>query len=111
VDDAMQPSVFVFTCGTPDLYGLSAQQDGSNLPKAHDCTEAWKFLQAVPMLEEFLKRFTMDPKITILNLAARAVITSVALALRFLIFRTHTARAHDAEPRGDAGCFHDGPDR
>jgi hypothetical protein len=67
----MQPSVFVFTCGTPDLYGLSAQQDGSNLPKVHDCTEAWKFLQAVPMVEEFLKRFAMDPKITILNLAAR----------------------------------------
>ena len=42
-------AVIEFTCGTPDLYGLSTKQNGSNLPKVHDCAETWA--QAIPMVD------------------------------------------------------------
>jgi hypothetical protein len=54
----MQPSVFVFTFGTPDLYDLPHSKMVQTCRKRM-CKEACKFLQAVPTVEEFLKRFTM----------------------------------------------------
>jgi len=43
-------TVHVFQCGSADLYGITQDQTGANLP-IHECKEGWRFLKTVEMQE------------------------------------------------------------
>ena len=43
-------TVHVFQCGSADLFGLTRDQTGANLP-ADECTEGWRLVRTVEMEE------------------------------------------------------------
>jgi hypothetical protein len=43
-------TVHVFQCGSADLYGVTQDQTGANLP-IDECKEGWRFLKTVEMDE------------------------------------------------------------
>ena len=46
----MAQVVHVFRCGNTDLYGVSSEQTGANLP-TDECTAGWQFLRTVEFTE------------------------------------------------------------
>ena len=42
--------VHVFQCGTADLYGITRDETGANLP-ADECRDGWRFIRTVEMQE------------------------------------------------------------
>ena len=43
-------TVHVFQCGSADLYGVTRDQTGANLP-TDECTDGWRFIKTVEMEE------------------------------------------------------------
>ena len=43
-------TVHVFQCGSADLYGVTRDQTGANLP-TDECSEGWRFIKTVEMEE------------------------------------------------------------
>ncbi len=41
-------TVHVYQCGTADLYGLTQDRTGANLP-ASECVEGWRYLMTVDL--------------------------------------------------------------
>ncbi len=42
--------VHIFRCGSADLYGVTTDETGANLP-IDECTDGWRFLRTVEMTE------------------------------------------------------------
>jgi hypothetical protein len=43
-------TVHVFQCGSADLYGITRDQSGANLP-THECRDGWRFIRALELEE------------------------------------------------------------
>ena len=43
-------TVHVFQCGDADLFGVTQDQSGANLP-TNECTAGWRFLRTIEMEE------------------------------------------------------------
>jgi hypothetical protein len=46
----MIQTVHVFQCGSADLYGITKEQTGANLP-TDECTAGWRFMRTVELSE------------------------------------------------------------
>jgi hypothetical protein len=67
----MISTVFVFSCGSPDLVGLSVRSDGGNIPAVHDGQSDWSLSGMAALSAAGLSPLLDDPRIAISNLHAR----------------------------------------
>ena len=63
-------SAFVFSCADPDVFGLSVQSGGHNIPRVgHNCP--WFFKALVSLTGPDLAPYASDTIIALANLRAR----------------------------------------
>jgi len=48
-------TVHVFQCGSADLYGVTQDETGANLPTG-ECTDGWRFIRTIEMDESLPPR-------------------------------------------------------
>ena len=63
-------AVFVFGCSDPNVFGLSLQRGGSNIPNVAG-NRPWSFKEVVPLTERDVAPFASDTVIALANLRAR----------------------------------------
>ena len=92
-------TVHVFQCGAADLYGVTRDETGANLP-ADECSDEWRLVTTVEM-EEGLPPLGMDVAWQDRDAAVRAAIADHGFfigdagALPFELSRADRFRSHE----------------